>query len=293
VSRETGIAEDFIRAQARTLHHYGVDAESRFIDVDAVGRAHVLVAGHGPPVMLVIGGGLPAAMWAPLMAELGGFTLHAVDLPGLGVTGPAAFSAITVRSFAVDFLDQVRAGLGLDRPVVVGQSIGGQWSTWMALDRPDQVPALALVACPAAMLGTSAPLPLRLVSVPGLGRLMTGLVPPSPAQIDRLARAAGEDFTGNPELRALLLAAHRLPTWSPSLITTVRSVVSIRGAPAGRPDTRRARPHRPTGAARVGRGRHVRTTGGRRASRRPDPRRGPPRGPGWARALVPPRPRRR
>lgn len=231
MSRDTRNEQEFIRAQERTLRHYGVDAESRFIDVDAVaGRAHILVAGDGPPVMMVIGGGLPAAMWAPLMAELEGFTLHAVDLPGLGLTDTATYSSARFRSLGVDFLDQVLAGLGLDRPVLVGQSIGGQWSTWMALDRPDHVPALALVACPAAMLGTAAPLPLRLLSVPGLGRLMTRLQPPSPTQIDRLARTAGEDLSDHPELRSLLLAAQRLPTWKAALIDIVRSVVSLRGA---------------------------------------------------------------
>ena len=231
MSRETRDEQEFIRTQERTLRHYGVDAESRFIDVDVVaGRAHVLVTGDGPPVMMVIGGGLPAAMWAPLMAELDGFRLYAVDLPGLGLTDTATYSSATLRSFSVDFLDQVLAGLGLDRPVFIGQSIGGQWSTWMALDRPHQVSALVLVSCPAAMLGTAAPLPLRLLTVPGLGRVMTRLLPPSPTQVDHLARAAGEDFTDHPELRGLLLAAQRLPTWSSELIGIVRSVVSLRGA---------------------------------------------------------------
>jgi pimeloyl-ACP methyl ester carboxylesterase len=231
VSRDTSSEQQFIRAQERTLRHHGVVAESRFIDVDAVaGRAHVLVAGDGPPVMMVIGGGLPAAMWAPLMAELEGFTLHAVDLPGLGLTDTATYSSATFRSFSVDFLDQVLTGLGLDQPVLVGQSIGGQWSTWTALDRPDQVPALVLMGCRAAMLGTAAPLPLRLLSVPGLGRLMTRLLPPSPTQIDRLARTAGEDLSDHPELRSLLLAAQRLPTWNSALLDMVSSVVSLRGA---------------------------------------------------------------
>jgi hypothetical protein len=36
----------------------------------------------------------------------------------------------------------------------------------------------------------------------------------------------GEDVTDHPDLRGLRLAAHRLPTWSPSLVTIVRSVVN-------------------------------------------------------------------
>lgn len=231
MSRQTDKEQELIRTQERTLRHYGVDAESRFIDVDAIGgRAHVLVAGDGPPVMMVSDGGLPAPLWAPLMAELDEFTLHAVDLPGLGLTDTATYSSDTLRSFSVSFLDQVLVGLGLDRPVFVGSSIGGQWSTWMALDRPERVPALVLVGCPAAMLATSAPLPLRLLTIPGVGRLMNRLQPPSPSRVDRLARAVGEDFTDHPELRELLLAAQSLPTWNSALIDLVSSVVNVRGA---------------------------------------------------------------
>ncbi|MGH9228121.1 MAG: alpha/beta fold hydrolase [Acidimicrobiales bacterium] len=223
--------DEFVRAQEDALRRYGVDAETRFVDVDAVGgRAHVVVAGDGPPVIMVIGGGLPAAMWAPLMAKLQGYRLHAVDLPGLGLTDPVRYSTVTLRSCAVEFLDQVRAGLGIDRAVLVGHSVGGVWSTWTALDRPDGVAAVVLVACPAAMLGTSAPLPLRLWSVPGLGALMNRLQPPSPKQADMLARAAGEDFTDHPELRSLLVAGERLPGWADQLADLVGSVVRLSGS---------------------------------------------------------------
>ena len=79
--------EAFLRAQGAVLDRYGVAAEQRFVDVPGVGgRAHVLVAGEGPPVVMVNGLGNPAAMWAPLMARLDGYALLAVDLPGFGLT---------------------------------------------------------------------------------------------------------------------------------------------------------------------------------------------------------------
>lgn len=229
----SAVEQAFVRAQERALRHYGVDGESRFVDVDVLdGRAHVLVAGEGPPALLVPGAGLPAAMWAPLMAELTGFSLYAVDLPGLGLTDSTAYSWRTVRSFSGRFLDQVATGLGLERPVLVGSSVGGQWSTWRALDRPERIEALVLIGCPAGLLGTSAPLPLRLLTLPGVGWLANRLQPPSPKQVDQVARMAGEDFSEHVELRDLLVAAERLPTWSASLVPLVRTVVTVRG---GRP----------------------------------------------------------
>ncbi|MPZ92628.1 MAG: alpha/beta fold hydrolase [Actinobacteria bacterium] len=223
--------ENFIRAENRALERFGIEAERRLVDVPALGgQAHVLVAGDGPPVMMVIGAGPPAAIWAPLMAELRRFTLYVVDLPGMGRTDPVRYTTATVRSTAVDFLGQVLDGLGLDRPPFVAQSVGGLWATWFALERPDRVPALVLVAAPALILGNAAPLPLRLISVPALGPILMRLQPPSPKQIDRMAALAGEDFTAVPELRELWVALERLPTYGPALCQLINANERLRGA---------------------------------------------------------------
>jgi 2-hydroxy-6-oxonona-2,4-dienedioate hydrolase len=48
--------DEFTTAQCRLLEHFGVRAESRFVNVSAIeGRAQVLVAGEGAPLMMVIG----------------------------------------------------------------------------------------------------------------------------------------------------------------------------------------------------------------------------------------------
>jgi 2-hydroxy-6-oxonona-2,4-dienedioate hydrolase len=219
------------QAQHRMLERFAIHAESRFVGVPAVdGQAHVLVTGDGPPVVMVIGAGPPTAMWAPLMAELTGFTLYAVDLPGMGLTRRAPYATDELRTFAVDFLDQVVDGLGLDRPAFVASSMGGLWSTWLALDRPARVSAIVYVGCPAVMLGTSAPFLLRLGSIPPIARLVRRLDPPSPNQVDRFIAMAGEDFTNLPVLRDLFLAHELLPDSGPALSDLLHAVIRLRGA---------------------------------------------------------------
>ena len=50
-----------------------------------------------------------------------------------------------MRSTVVSFLDQVRAGLDVNRMPLIAQSVGGLWSLWLALDRPMQLSALLSV----------------------------------------------------------------------------------------------------------------------------------------------------
>ena len=220
----------YTQAQQRLLARCGIDAESRFVDVPAVdGRAHVLITGEGPPVMMVIGGGVPTAIWAPLMAELTGFTLYAVDPPGMGLTTRVPYTTEGLRTLAVEFLDQVVERLGLDRPVFLGQSMGGLWTTWLALDRPGRVSAIVYIGCPALMLGTSAPFPLRIGSIPPVSRLLTRLDPPSLEQVDRFVAMAGEDFSQLPELRELFLAHEQLPDCGRALFELVHAAVRLRG----------------------------------------------------------------
>jgi pimeloyl-ACP methyl ester carboxylesterase len=223
--------DDFKRAQARLFERVGVSAESRFLDVPAVlGRAHVLVSGSGPPVVMVPGFGDPAAIWAPLMGKLGGFTLYAVDRPSFGLTGPARRTTGTVRSLAVEFLVQMLDSLRLERPAFVANSIGSLWSIWLAIDRPAHVSAMAHIGCPAFILGTSAPLPMRLLSIRPIGRLIMRIFPPSPQQVDAFASMAGADLSGLPELRDLFVAMQRLPGVPAAMRELLHSVVTLRGA---------------------------------------------------------------
>lgn len=227
--------EFFVAAQRAMLQRYDVDAHSRFIDVASIkGKAQVLEFGAGPPVVMISGLGTPAAMWAPLMAQLHGLHLHAIDLPGYGLTDTIQGFTDNLRSNAVTFLTSVFDRLELERPAIIANSLGSLWSSWLALDRPERVAALVHVGCPAIVLDTSAPLPMRLLSVPGLRRLMLWLQPPSEKQVIQLSKMVRE-HPMVPELVELLVATERLPHFQPMFLATLNKLLRLRGS---RPELR-------------------------------------------------------
>lgn len=218
--------EAFLDAQQRVLDRYGVTARRRYVDVPATGgQAQVLVAGEGPPLVLVIGGAIPAAFWAPLMARLPGRTLYAVELPGFGLTDPTTYRHHTIRRTAVGYLGCLLDTLGLGPSQFVTQSMGSQWTAWLAAEQPGRVASQVMVGCPAFFLDTSAVLPFRLASLPGLGPLLMSAQRPSARNAERVMRVVGEDPAGLHEIRDVLLAAQRLPTYTPSLLALMRAVM--------------------------------------------------------------------
>ena len=217
----------FEEAQARVLRRYGVESEQRWVDLGGR-RVAVLVAGQGPPVVMINGAGTPAAMFAPLMAEIEGRTLYAVDWPGHGSSDPDPELAGDLRTNAVIFLTAVIDALGLDRPAVIANSFGGWASIRLALEHPDRVGALILLGCPAVVPGTSAPLPMRLLSIRPLARQMMRLQPPSAGQVRRLSKLVGEHPL-EPEIAEVLLAAEREPHFEASFVGIVQSLVRLRG----------------------------------------------------------------
>lgn len=221
--------DEFSAAQANVLRRCGVVAKERWVPAPTVdGQAHVLVTGEGPPVVLLNGIGVPAAMLAPLMARIDGFTHYAIDLPAYGLSDTTKTFADDPRANAVSFLCEVFDGLGLADPIVIANSLGSLWASWLAIDQPDRVAALAHIGCPAVVLDTSAPLPMRLLSVRGLGRLMIRLQPPSERQVKRLAKMVHEHPLP-PDIAQLIVATERLDHFEETFLATLNHLIRLRG----------------------------------------------------------------
>ena len=118
----------------------------KFIDIDGV-RLHYVDKGRGPVLLLIHGlAGQVLNFTHSLLGRLAhDFRVVIIDRPGSGYSlRPDQTSAsLTAQARIISRFCQA---LGLERPVVVGHSLGGAVALALALDHPDQVGALALVA---------------------------------------------------------------------------------------------------------------------------------------------------
>ena len=113
------------------------------------GTVHAMVAGDGPPVLLLHGYPETHLMWhavAPALAER--FSVVAADLPGYGDSfrPPVGddHAAHSKRALAADLVAAM-GELGHGSFAVAGHDRGGRVAYRMALDHPDAVSALAVL----------------------------------------------------------------------------------------------------------------------------------------------------
>jgi pimeloyl-ACP methyl ester carboxylesterase len=189
----------------------GASVRSRYVEVAGY-RVHLLEKGAGPPVVLLHGTGNSAGFFLPLLNELEGVRAMAIDLPGVGLSDPIDLPRNRYRETAVAWLDSLLDALELDTTALLGHSGGGVWALWYALAHRDRVKRLVLIGVP-GLPKTRCPLPIRLIATPGLGQLLSRLVPPSPKSVLRFASFVGEKATlaGHPDLVDLLVATGRDP----------------------------------------------------------------------------------
>ena len=126
----------------------------------------VRVAGKGRPVLLIPGLTCPGAVWDETVARYQArYQCHVLSLAGFGGVAPTA---------GPDFLPAVRDQLlayiktqKLDRPAVIGHSLGGFLGLWMSTTQPgavgplvivDSLPFLAAVQNPATTVETARPM---------------------------------------------------------------------------------------------------------------------------------------
>jgi pimeloyl-ACP methyl ester carboxylesterase len=104
----------------------------------------VLEGGDGPPIVLLHGPGAHAAQWLRVIPDL--VTTHRVvapDLPGHGasetLTGPPTQDAV------LGWLDDLIECTCAERPVLVGQALGGAIAARFAAEQGERLSALVLV----------------------------------------------------------------------------------------------------------------------------------------------------
>jgi 2-hydroxy-6-oxonona-2,4-dienedioate hydrolase len=130
------------------------------------------IEGADPPLLLIHGGGSSAIQWVPLLEQLRGRHLIAVDRPGCGLSDGFDYTGVDLRRHGGAFVGSVIEALKLDQPVLIGNSMGGLWSITFALEHPERVAGVILDGTPAVTFGTGVPKPLRMLATPGLGQLM-------------------------------------------------------------------------------------------------------------------------
>lgn len=119
-----------------------------FVDSGGV-RVHAETWGAAdkPPVLLIHGASSDMAVFAPTVIPLlqADYHLAAYDRPGMGFTADRPREAHTLKvqaNVAAGVIDALK----LQKPIVVAHSYGGAVALRLALDHPDKISALVLIA---------------------------------------------------------------------------------------------------------------------------------------------------
>lgn len=114
-----------------------IDEQPLFYFEYRVSRSNV------PPLLLIHGAGGQHAHWPPQIRRIPNVRTFAPDLPGHGRSGGAGRDRIAEYAASLlALLDQV----GVERFIAAGHSMGGAIAQQLALDAPDRVAGLVLIA---------------------------------------------------------------------------------------------------------------------------------------------------
>ena len=181
--------ERYLEAERRLWHHYGLDPEERFLDLDApAARLRVLEVGSGEPVLFVHGTVGPSA-WASLISELPGYRSIVLERPGWGLSSAIDFSRHEYKTLVADVLRGALDALEIERAHVVGGSIGNVWALRLAAQHPSRVERIVLMGGGPIVAEAGVPGIIRLLASPA-GALMVRL-PDRAARLRSILRQSG------------------------------------------------------------------------------------------------------
>jgi len=162
----TAILGGLVIFTAVTAHRVekALPPRGQFIEV-AGARIHYLDKGSGTAIVILhgLGGQMGNFTYALLERLTDEFRVILMDRPGSGYStrAPGATGRLTEQAAMVaEFIRK----LGLEQPLLVGHSLGGAIALGVALDHPEVVKGLALVA-PVTHLPKHVPAPFRALDI--------------------------------------------------------------------------------------------------------------------------------
>jgi pimeloyl-ACP methyl ester carboxylesterase len=150
--------------------------EGRFVDIGKGRRLHYVMRGSGPPVVLIHGATAQlqdmTTSLMPILAER--HTVVAFDRPGHGYSERLPYHAWDVAQ-ARAIHEGVRR-LGLERPVIVGHSMGGGIAMAYGMEYPDELAGIVFLSGLAFPMFSLSFLQYVPPSLPGLGAFFANTV---------------------------------------------------------------------------------------------------------------------
>ena len=135
---------------------------------------HVLSGGAGEPIVFLHGLGASSFSWRFLLPEFARtHRVYAPDFPGYGRSDKPRDFDYTFAGFArwlAAFLDELK----IERPVLVGNSMGGDVSLFLALQSPQLVSRFVMIGSPVRM--DNIPRLIWTLRRPILGRILEPLL---------------------------------------------------------------------------------------------------------------------
>ncbi len=144
-----------------------------FVELDG-SRVHFVDRGEGPPIVLIHGlAGVLQNFTHSLVDRLAkDFRVIALDRPGAGYSIRRRHASASLAAQAAAIASFIRA-LDIDKPLIVGHSLGGAIALALALDYPELPRALALIA-PLTQPQRRPPKPFRALEIDS--RILRALV---------------------------------------------------------------------------------------------------------------------
>jgi pimeloyl-ACP methyl ester carboxylesterase len=210
-------------------------ATGRHVELASGRRAHVVEAGAGDPLVMLHSGGTSSLLFLPLIERLTGLRVIAVDRPGFGLSDPIDFTRDSFRSDVVTWISHVLDALDLERIALLGNSMGGTWALWYALEHPERIRRLILAGAVPMAPGARMPTPLRLMFglmiTPGVGPLLSRMLEPSPESVVKMMSffGEGESVLSYPEQIDAQVVAGRDPVVAKANVGEMRAVGSALG----------------------------------------------------------------